>query len=156
MFSAGAHEGNPDIGKGRRDRRMRLMHGNPHALDLPEAIENGFGDRAGRGLDEPVAAGAKCLARNLDDLVVAHGMRELIGARSLRQIDVEHEVEHKSLPDLRLMLHDAVIGMEGKSIDEHGVRHCALRTAAATRSACTVAATSWVRMIDAPPATASR
>ena len=70
------------------------------------------------------------------------------------EIDVEHEVELEGLPDLGLVLHHAVIGVERKSGDEYGVGHRALRMAAATRSACTVSATSWARMMAAPLATA--
>src|SRR5215467_2143166 len=156
MVLAVAYDGNPDAGKGRRDRRMRLVHGDPHPQDLREPVEDGFGHRAGRGLDQSIATGAKSPARDVDDLVVAHGMRELVGARRRGQIDVEHEVELEGLPDLGLVLHHAVIGMQRKPGDEDGIGHRALPMAAATRSACTVSATSWVRMIAAPPATASR
>ena len=117
-----------------------------------EPVEHRFGDRAGRGLDQPIAPSAKRLARDLDHLVVAHGVRKLVGARGLGQIDVEREVELERLPDLGLVLHHAVIGMQRKPAHEHRVGHCALRMAAFTRSACTVSATSWVRMIAAPPA----
>src|SRR5262245_20166313 len=150
MVLAVAYDGNPDAGKGRRDRRMRLVHGDPHPQDLREPVEDGFGYRAGRGLDQSIATGAKRPARDVDDLVVAHGMRELVGARRRGQ----HDVELEGLPDLGLVLHHAVIGMQRKPRDEDGIGHRALSMAAATRSACTVSATSWVRMIAAPPATA--
>ena len=133
---------------------MRLVYGDPHSQDLREPLEDGFGDRAGGGLDQPIATGAKRPARDLDDLVVAHGMRELVRARRRGEVDVEHEVELEGLPDLGLVLHHAVIGMQCKPGDEDGIGHRALPMAAATRNACTVSATSWVRMIAAPPATA--
>src|SRR6516165_3832447 len=151
-----AYDGDPDTGKGRCDRRVRLVHGDPHPQDLREPVEDGLRDRAGRGFDQPIATGAKRLARHLDDLVVAHRMRELVGARSRGEVDVEHEVEVEGLPDLGLVLHHAVISVQRKPGDEDGIGHRALPMAAATRSACTVSATSWVRMIAAPLATASR
>src|SRR6516165_2258598 len=139
MVLAVADDGDPDAGKGRRDRGMRLVHGDPHPQDLREPVEDGFGDRAGRGLDQPTPTGAERLARDLDHLVIAHGVRELEG-----------------LPDLGLVLHHAVISVQRQPGDEDGIGHRALPMAAATRSACTVSATSWVRMIAAPPATARR
>src|SRR5260370_20557035 len=83
-------------------------------------------------------------------------MRELVGARSRGEVDVEHEVEVEGLPDLRLVLHHAVISVQRKPGDEDGIGHLALPMAAATRSACTVSAPSCVRMIAAPPPTARR
>src|SRR6516165_9989642 len=156
MVLAVADDGDPDAGKSRRDRGMRLVHGDPHPQDLREPLEDGFGDRAGRGLDQPTPTGAERLARDLDHLVIAHGVRELVGARSRGEVDVEHDVELEGLPDLGLVLHHAVIGVQRQPGDEHGIGHRALRMAASTRNACTVSATSWVRMIAAPLATASR
>src|SRR5258705_13947688 len=103
-----------------------------------------------------MAMGAKREACDIDDLVVAHGVHELVGARGRAQVDVEHKVELKGLPDRGFVLHHAVIGMDGKAGDEYLVGHLALRIAAATRSASRVSATSWVRMIAAPPRTARR
>ena len=57
--AASAHDGHPDIGEGRRDRRVRLVHRHPHARDPREPSEHGVGDRAGRGLDQPIATGAE-------------------------------------------------------------------------------------------------
>src|SRR5215471_13004798 len=121
LVLAVAYDGDPDAGKGRRDRGMRLVHGDPHPQNLREPLEDGFGDRAGRGLDQPTPTGAERLARDLD-----------------------------------LVLHHAVVSVQREPGDEDGIGHRALPMAAATRSACTVSATSWVRMIAAPPATARR
>src|SRR6185295_5668272 len=151
-----AHDGDPDIGKGRRDRRVGLVDRDPDPCNPWEALEDGGGDRAGRGLDQPIAAGAEGLGGDLHDLIVAHGVRKLVGARRFRQVGVEDEVETEGLSDPALVLHDAVIGMEGQPGDKHGVGHRAPRMAAAMRSACTVSGTSWVRMIAAPPAAARR
>src|SRR5262249_39438543 len=125
-----------------------------HPQGLREPVEDGFGDRAGRGLDQSIATRAKRPARDLDDLVVAHGVRELVGTRSRGQIDVEHEIELEGLPDLGLVLHHAVIGVQCRPGDEGGMGPGALRMAGATRRACRVWATSGVRMTAAPPATA--
>src|SRR5262249_38489123 len=124
------------------------------ARDLREAPQHGFGDRASGGLHQSVAARAEREARDIDDLVVAHRVCEPVGARRRAQIDVEHNVEPESLPDRALMLHHAVVGMHRKAGDEYGRGHRALRIAPTTRSACTVSATSWVRMTPAPPKTA--
>src|SRR5262249_13046224 len=100
--------------------------------------------------------GAERLARDLDHLVIAHGVRELVGARSRGEIDVEHDVEREGLPDLGLVLHHTVISMQREPGDEDGIGHRALPMAAATRSACTVSATWGVRMTAAPPEPARR
>src|SRR5262249_1125147 len=147
MVLAVADDGDPDTGKGRCDRRVRLVHGDPHPQDLREAIEDGLRDRAGPGFDQPVATGAKSLARDTADPVLAHRMRELVGAGSRGEVDIEHEVEVEGLPDLGLVLHHAVISVQCKPGDEDGIGHRALPMAAATRNACAVSATSWVRMI---------
>src|SRR3954466_11042945 len=103
---------------------------------------------------QPIGAGAEGLAGDLHDLVIAHGVREFVGARRFHQVGVEDEVETEGLSDPALVLHHAVIGMEGQPGDEHGVGHRAPRMAAAMHSARTVSGTSWVRMIAAPPAAA--
>src|SRR5207244_6350451 len=82
--------------------------------------------------------------------------RGLVGPGRGGQSDVKDEVELEGFADLGLVLQHAVISMQRKAGDEDGIGHRALPMAAATRSACTVSATSWVRMIAAPPATASR
>ena len=69
-------------------------------------------------------------------------MLELVGARRFGEIDVEHEIEHERLPDLGLVLHHAVIGVEHEPVDEDRVAHRACLMAAATANACTVGATS--------------
>ena len=115
--------------------------------DLGEAVEDGVGDRAGGGFDQAVAPAAERPARHVDDLVVADGMRELVRARGLREVDIEREVELERLADLGLVLHHAVVGVQREPGDEDGVGHRAPPMAAATLSACTVSATSWVRTI---------
>jgi len=84
-----ANDGDADIGEGRGDRRMRLVHGHAHLRNLAETIEHGFGDGAGRSLDQSVATLAKRLARDFDDLIISDGVRELVGLRGLCQIDIE-------------------------------------------------------------------
>src|SRR5262249_53116048 len=99
---------------------------------------------------------AERCARDLDHLIVAHGVRELVGARRRGEGDVEHEIKPERLPEIGFVLHHAVIGVQRKPGDEHGIGHRAPRMAASTRNACRVSATSWVRMMAAPLATASR
>src|SRR5262249_2971991 len=92
----------------------------------------------------------------VDHLVVADRIHQSVAARGRGEIDVEHQIEREGLADLGLVLHHAVIGMQRNPVHEHRVAHCALPIAAATRKACTVAATSWARMIAAPCSTALR
>ena len=96
---ASAHYGDPDIGKSRRNRRMGFVDSDPHPRDPREPIENGGRNRAGRGLDQPIAAGAERLAGDLDDLIITDGVRELVGTRSAGQVGVEDEIETETLSD---------------------------------------------------------
>src|SRR5262249_32464149 len=142
--------------EGRRDRRMRLVHCHAHGRHPGEAFEDRIGHRAGGGLHQPVAALAERAAGEIDHLVIADRVHELVRLRCGGKVDLEYEVELEGLSDLRLMLHHAVIGMQRQPADEDGVAHRASRIAAATRNACTVSATSWVRTIGARFSTASR
>src|SRR5215510_9238667 len=153
---ARARDGDTDVRECGGDRRMRLVNGHPHRRHFCKAFEDRIGNRTGRGLDQPIALGAERPARELDDLVVADRVGELVGARSGREINVEDEIELEGLPDLGLMLHHAVIGVQREARNKDGVGHRASRMARATRSACTVSATSWVRTIVAPFSTATR
>src|SRR5882672_4665447 len=153
---AGARDGDADVRECGGDRRMRLVNRYPHRRHFCKAREDRIGDRAGGGLDQPIALGAERPARDLDDLVVADRVGELVGVRSGRKIDVEDEIELEGLPDLGLVLHHAVIGVQREAGNEDGVGHRASRMAFATRNACTVSATSWVRTIVAPFSTATR
>src|SRR6185503_12749854 len=89
------------------------------------------------------------------DLIVGHGMCQLVGARRLSQIDVQKYVELETLPDLGFVRHHPVIGVQRQPGHENRVAHVASRMASAMRKACTVSATSWVRTIAAPLITAS-
>src|SRR5262249_61869918 len=75
-----ADDGRRRGGKGRRKGRMPLMHGDLHARDLREPAEHRFGNCTSRGLDQSMSAGAKDETCNVDDLIVAHRVRKLIGA----------------------------------------------------------------------------
>src|SRR5262249_7194976 len=123
---------------------------------LCEAFKNRIRDRAGGGFDEAITPAAEYAAHGLDHLVVGHRVRELVRARGRREIDVEREVKLERLPDLGFVLHDAVVGVQRKPGNEDAVAHRAPRSAASTLRACTVSATSWVRTIAAPLATAIR
>ena len=68
----------------------------------------------------------------------------------------QFEIDDETLPDLGLMLHHAMAGMDDDAGDEDRIGHRLSSIAAATRSACTVSATSWVRMIRAPRLAAMR
>ena len=96
--------------------RVRLVHGDADAADRRKALQHRVGDRAGGGLDQPVAPRAKRLARDFDQLLVGHRVLELVAARGLGEIDVEQEIEPESLADLGLVRHDAVIGVQHKPL----------------------------------------
>ncbi len=124
--------------------------------NLREALKHRLGDGAGGGLDQPVAARAERFARRLHHHVVGDGVLELVAARGFGEIDIERQIELEGLPDLGLVLHHAVIGVQRQPADEDRVAHRARLIAAATASACTVGATSWTRMMAAPFSTASK
>src|SRR5260221_7842475 len=150
-----------DVVEGRGDRRMRLVDRDADRGHLLKAAEQCIGDGAGRGLYQPVALGAKRLARDRHHLVVADRIGELVAARCLGQVDVEHEIEREGLADLGFVLHDAVIGVQCEPADEHLIgyapaTHLIARRALSTLMAWIVSATSWVRMMAAPLRTASR
>src|SRR5689334_14946205 len=75
-----AHDDDPHIGEGSRDRRMRLVHRHLHAGDLWKPAEHGFGDLTRGGLDQSMPTGAEGRSREIDHLVVPDGIRELVGA----------------------------------------------------------------------------
>src|SRR5580700_5121184 len=145
-----------DVVEGRGDRGVRLVHGDANAADLGVVLQHSLGDGAGGGLDEAIAARAERFRRRLHHLVVGHGVLEHVGARGFGEVDIEHQIELEGLPDLGLMLHHAMIGVQRQPADEDGVAHRARLMAAATASACTVGATSWTRMMAAPFSTAKR
>ena len=72
-----------------------------------------------------------------------------------RSVD-KFEIDHETLADLGLVFHHAMAGMDDDAGDEDRIGHRCSLIAAATRSACTVSATSWVRMIRAPLCAAIR
>src|SRR5262249_31348860 len=80
---------------------------------------------------------------------------QAIGARGVGQVGEQLEVDHEALADLGLVLHDAMTGVDDDAGDEDGIGHRWSSIAAMTLSACTVSATSWVRMICAPRRAAS-
>src|SRR3569623_2500502 len=94
--------------------------------------------------------------RQGDDLVVGHRVGHLVAARRIGQVDGEFDVDGERLPDLGLMRHDAVIGVQGEARDEDAVGHRALARAATTFKACTISCTSCTRRIAAPSSAAMR
>src|ERR1044072_1423612 len=93
LIAAAAQDRNPDVVEGGGDRGVRLVDGDADGGDLRETGEHGLGNGAGGGLHQTVAFGNEGFARDIDDLIVAYGVGELVGTRSLRQIDVEHQIE---------------------------------------------------------------
>src|SRR3984957_15418676 len=153
---ARAFDRHADVIEGGGDRGVRLVHGNANAGNLRTALKYRLGNGAGRGFDQPVTAGAKRLARGLRHHVVGDGVFQLVGARRDRKIDIKDKIEPERLPDPGFVLHHAVIGVQRQSRDEDPVAHRARLMAAATASACSVGATSCVRMMAAPCSTAIR
>src|SRR5260370_38790171 len=77
-------------------------------------------------------------------------MDEAGGERGVREIGKRLELDNTALPDFGLVVERPVAGMDREPGDEDGIAHRLSEIAAATRSACTVSATSWLRMIFAP------
>src|SRR4051812_17614807 len=84
-----AENGHADAFEGCGDRGMRLVDGDPDGGDLLETIEHRFGNGAGGRLHQAIALGPEGFACDIDHLVVADGVGELVGARGLGQVDVE-------------------------------------------------------------------
>ena len=82
-IAAAAEDRNADIVEGGGDRGVRLVDGDADGGDLLETVEHGLGDGAGGGLHQAIALGAERLARDIDHLIVADGVGELVGARGL-------------------------------------------------------------------------
>src|SRR5205814_3227413 len=87
---------------------------------------------------------------------VRHGVGEPVGARRLRQVGIEFKIDDETLADFGFVIHHAVASMDRQAGHEDRIGHCLLSIACATRRACKVSATSWVRMILAPRCAAIR
>src|SRR5262249_46606559 len=123
--------------------------------DTRKGRQDRIGDRAGGALQQLVIGVLECGDRRRHHIGVGHGVGQMIGARGFGEIGIQLEIDDKALPDLGLVIHHAVAGVDDEPLDEDGVRHSLSSIAAATRSACTVSATSWARMIFAPFCAAS-
>src|SRR5947209_2246304 len=151
-----ARQHDADIVEDRRDRRMRLVDGDLHRADAREVRQDAVRDRAGRALQQLVVGVLECRRRGRHDVGVGDRVGEPVAARRLRQLRVEFEIDDKTLADLGLVLHHAVAGMDRQAGHKDRIGHCWLSIALATRRACKVSATSWVRMIFAPRCAAMR
>src|SRR6185312_16223363 len=148
MPAARQHHAN--ILENRGDRRMRLVHGDLDGADARKGSQNRIRHGARGAFEELVIGIPESGRRGGHDIGIGDCIGEPIGAGGLRQVRIQFEVDHEALADLGLVLHHAVAGMDHDAGDEDRIRHCLSSMAAATRSACTVSATSWVRMIRAP------
>src|SRR5262249_51380827 len=113
-------------------------------------------DGAGGSFDQAIAARRERLRRRLDDARIGHRVDQFVARRRVGEVDRELEIDDEPLPDLLLVRHDAMMGVDEKTLDEDGVAHDRSRSAAATLSACTVSATSCTRRIAAPWRTEAR
>src|SRR5262245_27048263 len=129
---------------------MRLVHGDLDGADAREGRKDRVGHRARRALQQLVIGVLECRDRRRHHVGIRHGVGELIAARGFREVGIQLKIDHKALADFGLVIHHAVAGVDDEALDEDGVGHCFSSIAAATRSACTVSATSWARMIFAP------
>src|SRR5437899_897643 len=129
---------------------MRLVNTHPYGADTRKGGEDCVSDPAGSGLDQTGALCAKRFAHAIDYLVVGHGIHDFVRTSGSGKIDFQVKVKGEGLPDLGLVRHDAVIGVQGQTANENTVGHWAASIAAPTRSACTVSATSWARTMAAP------
>src|SRR5438445_7752683 len=146
-----ARQDYPDIVENRSDRRVRLMNGDLDRADAGKRPQYRVGNGAGRAFQQLIIGILESSGGGCDHIGIGHGIGETIGARGIRQIGKEFEIDHEPLPDLGLMFHHAMAGMDDDAGDKDTIGHRLSQIAAATRSACTVSDTSWVRMIRAPP-----
>src|SRR3569623_746958 len=145
-----ARQHDADVVEDRRDRRVRLVHGDLDGADARKMRQDGVGDYVDRALQQLVVGCLECRRRRRHDLGVRHGIGEPVASRRLRQVGIELEIDDEALADLGLMIHHAVAGMDRQARDEDRICHLLLSIAVARRRACRVSATSWVRMILAP------
>ena len=153
---ARAHQDDADVIENRGDRGVRLVNGDRDGRDAGKRRQDGVGDRAGCAFQQFIIRVFEGCRRRSDHIGIGHGVGEAIGTRGIRKVDRQFEIDHEALPDLGLMFHDAMAGMDDDAGDEDGIAHRLSQIAAATRSDCTVSDTSWVRMIRAPLCAATR
>src|SRR5690606_38641939 len=90
------------------------------------------------------------------DLAIVHRIRNVVALRRGGEFHVELDIQNETLAELLLGLVHAMLGEQHEPRNfDFAVHQRALRIASATRSACTVSATSWTRTISAPARTAS-
>src|SRR5882757_1599426 len=146
----GARQHHADVVKDRGDRRMRLVDGDLDRPDARKRRQDGIGHRAGGALQQLVIGVLEGGGRGCDHVGVRHGIDQPVGERGFRQVRKQFEIDHKALSDLGLVVHHAMAGMDHEPGDENAIGHRLFQITIATRSACTVSATSWLRMIFAP------
>src|SRR5712671_4169995 len=151
-----ARQDHADILENRGDRRVRLMNGDLDRADPRKRPQYRVGNGASRAFQQLVISILEGSRRSRDHVGIGDGVGEAIGAGGIRQIGKEFEIDHEPLPDLGLMFHNAMAGMDDNAGDEDTIGHRLSQIAAATCSDCTVSDTSWVRMIRAPPVAATR
>src|SRR4051812_17120236 len=146
----GARQHHADVVKDRGNRRMRLVDGDLDRPDARKRRQDGIGHRAGGALQQLVIGVLERGGRGRHHVGVRHGIDQPIGVRGFREVRKQFEIDHEALSDLGLVVHDAMAGMDHEPGDENGNGHRLSQIAVASRSACTVSATSWLRIIFAP------
>src|SRR6267378_1090559 len=152
----GACQDHADIVENCGNRGVRLVNGDLDRADARKRPEDGVGNGAGRAFQQFIVGILESCRRGRDHIGIRYRVGEAIGARGFRQIRGQFKIDHETLPDLGLVFHNAVTGMDDDAGDEDHIGHRLSSMAAATRSACTVSDTSWVRMIRAPAFAAAR
>src|SRR5882672_11278811 len=151
-----AGQDHANIFENRGDRGVRLVNGDLDRRDARKRRQYGLGDGASRAFQQLIVGILERGGRGCDHIGIGHRIGEAVGVRGLRQIGGEFEIDHEALPDFGLMFHDAMTGMDDDPGDEDHIGHRLSQIALATRSACTVSHTSWVRMMFAPAFAATR
>src|SRR5712672_3427541 len=151
-----AHQHHADVLEDRGDRRVWLMDGDLDRAGALESRQYGVGHGTGGALEQLVIAVLEGGRRGRDHVGIGHGIGQAIGARGFRQVDGKFEIDDEALAYFGLVFHHAMAGMDDDTGDEDRIGHSCSLIAAAMRSAWTVSATSWVRMIRAPPLAAMR
>src|SRR5580693_2389077 len=125
---------------------MWFVDRHPHRGGVREGGEQRLSNTRGRSFYQPIARFGEGTGRGLDDRAVGGGVGELVAVAGRGEVDCKFEVDHETLADLLFVGHHAVMGVDQEPLDEDGVAHDRAPMAVRMRSACTVSATSWVRM----------
>jgi len=118
-------------------------------------VQQRIGERSDEGLEQLIGARVRDLPDPRDDLAVVDSIIDGVRQGRLVRLEVELDVDQKSLPVSALRVEDSVKGVQRNAVklDRHATRPRSI--AAATARASTCGATSWARKSTAPRSNAA-